>query len=459
MIFNHLDYLTNFMSTISKKFILFSILTAILSISLFGCNHNKSRSIIESYYPSESAQITSFGWVGISFTLQMREASVENSFTLSPFTQGETFWQENTFWFRPIKAFERNTIYQARLSGQIKTAKGIRIDVDHAWSFTIREPALLFFVPADQGGEIWKAQDDGSDAKQLTFTDDSVFEFSPDRTGEWIVFTNQNASGGRDLWLVDRDGEDQRLLLDCGQDLCNEPAWSIDGKTIAYTREIFQGAVGGYQPGQIWTVDIESGQTKNLYESDSVSGYSPSFSPDGKKLAFYDTANNGIRIQDLTSSQDSFVPRSIQGSGDWSPDGSKLIFTDHVAAENEPFIAVYTVDLESNVVESALDIGAADTDFSQPRWSPNGDWVAVSLRPVNSNISKTLWALRLDGLVSRRISDDLSATYTAYQWDPWGKCLVYQRYELSSSNSSIWVWDSGESVQIIENGARPKWLP
>ncbi len=447
------------MYTISKKFILFSILTAILSNSLSGCNPYKSRNIIESNYPSESAQLTPFGCVGISFTEPMDEVSVENSFNLSPDTEGETFWQENTFWFRPIQAFGKNNIYQARLSGEIKTAGGSKHDVDHAWSFTVREPALLFYVPADKGGEIWKAQDDGSDLKQLSFTEDNVFEFSPDRTGEWIVFNNQNASGGRDLWLVDRDGEDQHSLLDCSLDLCNEPAWSIDGKTIAYSRVIYQGTTGGYQPPQIWILDLKSGETKTLYESDSVSGHSPSFSPDGEKLAFYDTSNNGIRIQDLTSSRNFFVPRSIQGSGDWSPDGSKLIFTNHVAAENEPFVAVYTVDLEKNIVEIALEKGAADTDFSQPQWSPDGDWVAVSLRPVNSNISRTLWALRLDGLVSWRISDDQSATFTAYQWDPWGERLVYQRYEMSSASSSIWLWDSGESVQIIENGTRPQWLP
>ena len=437
----------------------FLILVTICIIALSGCQSRQNAKIIERVLPSDSSKVSAYGWVGTSFVETMDKATVENAFTLTPNTQGKTFWAGDTFWFRPIQAYETDTTHQASLSGEVVTTEGTSFDVDQTWSFTIREASLLYFVSAGRGGEVWRAQPDGSDPNQLTLTDNNVFEFASDRTGETIVFTYQNTAGGRDLWLMDRDGEDQRLLLNCGQDLCNEPAWSTDGQTIAYTREIYFEEEGGFQPGQIWTVDVENGQTSQLYQSEFAYGHSPSFSPDGEKLASYDTVNNGIRILNLTSSQESIIPTAIPGSGDWSSDGSKIIFTDLVAAENEPYIAVYTLDFNTNEIEQVLDEGAGDTDFSQPRWSPDGERVAVSLRPVNSNISKTLWVLRLDGSFSRQISDDMSATFTAYQWDPWGERLVYQRYDLSSADSSIWIWEAGESIQIIEKGARPQWLP
>lgn len=389
----------------------------------------------------------------------MDEESVQRAFSLSPDNDGVTFWQENTFWFRPIHAYDKNSDYQAHFSGEVNTVEGEKHDLDQIWTFTVRDPSLLYYVPAVEGGEIWKSQANGSNAVQLTFTENNVIEFSSDRTGETILFTVQNELGGRDLWLMDRNGEDQRLFLTCNQDLCSEPTRSADGQTIAYTREVYLGEEGGYQPAQVWTADAEGGQTTQLYQSDIAFGHSPSFSPDGKKLATYDTLNNGIRILDLTSSQESIIPTVIPGSGDWSPDGSKIIFINLIAAENEPFVAVYTLDLETNDTQQILSEGAGDTDFSQPRWSPDGGWIAVSLRPVNSNISKTLWVFRLDGSFSRQISDDLSATFTAYQWDPWGDRLVYQRYDLSSGNSSIWVWASGINSKIIENSIRPQWLP
>ena len=410
-------------------------------------------------YPESNGQIGAYGWTGVRFSQPMVKDSVEETFSISPEVDGEIFWQEDTLWFRPIQTFDPNFTYQAQLAGEINTVEGEIYNLDTTWSFTIRDPALIYYVPADQGGEIWKAQADGSDPSRLTDTGNNVLEFSPDRTGQSIVFTHQNPTGGRDLWLMDRDGQNQRLLLNCGQDRCNEPAWSTDGQIIAYTREVFSEEEGGYQPGRVWTLDIDGGQTNQLYQSEIAFGHSPSFSPDGKKLASYDTFNNGIRILDLTSSQESIIPTLIPNSGDWSPDGSKIIFTDLVGSENEPHVAVYILDLNTNEIRQVLSEGAGDTDFSQPRWSPSGERVAVSLRPVNSNISRTLWVLHLDGQISRQVSEDLSATFTSYRWDPWGERLVYQRYDLGSANSSIWLWDSGETAQIIENGSRPQWLP
>jgi Tol biopolymer transport system component len=443
----------------SKKRIILIILITILVILLYSCQNDPKAKIIERVYPAGSAPLSAYGWIGISFEETIDEESVQKAFALSPDVDGVTFWQEETFWFRPIQAYDKNSNYHARLSGEVKTSEGKSFNVDQTWTFTVREPLLLYYIPAVEGGEVWKSQADGSDAQQLTFTGNNVFEYSPDRTGETILFTVQNELGGRDLWLMNRDGEEQRLFLNCGQDLCSEPAWSTDGQTIAYTREVYLDDEGGYQPAQVWTADTESAQTAQLYQSDVAFGHSPSFSPDGKKLATYDTFNNGIRILDLTSSQESIIPTVIPGSGDWSPDGSKIIFTNLVAAENEPYVAVYTLDLETNDIQQVLSGGAGDTDFSQPRWSPDGDRVAVSLRPVNSNISKILWVLHLDNSLSRQISDDVSATFTAYQWDPWGDLLVYQRYDLSSANSSIWIWEAGENAQIVENGSRPQWLP
>ncbi len=431
----------------------------LLIFTLAGCGNLREGKIIESVTPKESENISALGWVSITFAQEVIRETAEDAFSISLSTRGELFWDEDTLWFRPLQAFNKDTEYSARVEGEIETLNSQLVSVDHTWTFTAREPDLLYFVPSEEGGEIWRAAADGSDKKQLSFTDNRLIEFSPDPIGTTIAFTMQNASRGHDLWLMDRDGEDQRVLLNCGRDVCSEPAWSMDRQTIAYTRELYQEQTNSYQPSQIWTVEIETGRTAQFYQSDWAFRHAPSFSPDGKHFASYDTTNRGIRILDLETSQESIVPSALPGSGDWSPDGTKIIFTDLLPAENEPFVQVFVLDLETKVVETVLDVGLSDTDFSQPRWSPDGEALAVSLRPVNANISKSLWVLRLDGLVNRQITDDPSATFTAYEWDPWGDRLIYQRYDLTSSKTSIWLWEPGENKMIIENGSRPKWLP
>lgn len=433
-----------------------------IAFILPACQIQQNRLIAQTH-PLTGEALSAFGWVGVEFSRPMNGASVENAFSISPPVEGKTFWQEDTFWFRPIFPFSKNSIYQASLAGELETADGLTASVDLAWQFNIRQPDLIYFVFQGDSGEIWRTASDGSQPRQLSTTGGNVFDFSPDRSGEWIAFTVQNDNGGWDLWVMDREGHDQRMLLKCGKDICAEPAWSMDRERIAYTREVYDLEANGYQPAQVWTVDVTSGETSQLYQSESAFGHSPTFSPDGDKLATYDTTQNAIRVLDLNTFQESGIPRILPGSGDWSPDSNRLLFTDLLPAENEPFVEIYIADLVEGSVDTAFIEPSIDTDFSQPRWSPDGNWLAVGLRPVNANITKSLWLLSLVENATIKIADDPSANHSAYQWDSWGESLVYQRLVLGGFDPEItiwrWDWKTRETEQILEEGARPQWLP
>lgn len=449
------------MHRLSKTMFWLSLILGVLLLS--GCEIINQASVFQQRFPESGEKISAFDWVGVSFSQPMKTSTVEAAFSLSPEIQGEFIWQEESFWFRPIHPYTLGVEYQAKLSGDLETADGQTLSVEHTWAFKVREPELIFFVPQQEGGEIWRARSDGTQPQQLSHTGGKVIDFVTNRTGDRIAYNVQNEVSGRDLWVMDREGQNAQMLIHCGRDVCDEPTWSMDQEWIAYTRNAYDTESEGHLPSQVWTVAVESGETAQLYQSDIAYGHSPSFSPDGKKLATYDTNHDAIRVLDLETSQDSMISREIPGSGDWSPDGSKIIFTDIVPAENEPFVEIYVVDLADVLVETAFDTALTDTDFSQPRWSPDGEWVAVSLRPVNATPSKSLWVLHVDGEQSLPVVEEPSSIYSAYQWDPWGERLIYQRFELgrSEDNTSIWTWDWGtqENTLIIENGARPQWLP
>ena len=435
----------------------------ISSALLFSsCQSNPIDTLISQTYP-ETGIISAYGWAGVTFTQHMVHDTVEAAFTISPDNTGEIYWENNTLWFRPSQAFEQATLYQANLNGDLKTTDGQTIAVNLTWDFSMREPELIYYVRKGDLGEIWRCASDGSQSLQLSFTNGNVFDFSPDRSGSWIAFTVQKQSGGQALWIMDRDGEEQQLLVDCGQDNCQESAWAMDQSWIAYTRERFLQETSGYQPAQVWEVEIQSGVTSPLNQDDRIFGHSPSFSPDGTKLAIYDTIQQAIRVVDLQTLQETLIPRTLPGTGDWSSDSSQILFTDEVPAVLEPFIDLYIADVSTGEVTTAYPNPTTDTDFSQPRWSPGGEWIAVSLRPVNGPVNKMLWVTNLNGNRNITITKDQSATFSSYEWDPWGNKLVYQRLGLGSSDAegSIWIWDwqTRESVMIIGNASSPKWLP
>ena len=253
------------------------------------------------------------------------------------------------------------------------------------------------------------------------------------------------------------------MVVDCGSDYCSQLTWSADGPLIAYAHQNTNDTSGQLQSPRIWLYDNETQETAPLYTGEDIPGELPSFSPNGEWLAFYDIGQDGIRVLNLANNQETLIPTDVEGMGDWSPDGSQLLFTDQIPSALEPEVALYGADLESQTITRALAEDSDGTSFSQPRYSPDSNWIAVSLRPVNSTGNRALWVLKLDGSEIKLITNQQNATYTSYQWSPSGLHLVYQRLDTGNSafQSSIWLWSwsMDESQMLIENGSRPVWIP
>jgi len=446
----------------SDRFILIVLAVLLGLILILLIQGDRAGVKVTAVIPAEGEQVGVYGPIGIQFSNPVDKASAESHFSTTPSVAGSFEWEEDILWFFPDTALDPDQEFLLSLSAGMKSADGRELVESQQWSVSIRSPDILYLVLGEHGGDLWRWDTIRQMAHELTDTGGLVIDFSPSQSGEWIVYAAENGEGGSDLWVVDRNGNENTLLLSCGLDYCSQPDWSPDGAWIAYVRQFYNPDTQHLQAVRVWTVNVETKDTAPLYQDDEAYGQMPSFSPDGQKLASYDIVHNGIRVLDLATSQESIIPSSIQEMADWSADGKRLLFIDLVPSALEPEVTVYIADLENETVLPVLGGTLEGASFSQPRWSPDGEWIAISLRPINASMNRALWVLKLDGSESIPIGFEPSATYSAFQWDPWGGGLVYQRLSIGAGfDSSIWIWDReiDDNLQLIKNGARPQWLP
>lgn len=179
--------------------------------------------------------------------------------------------------------------------------------------------------------ELWSADSDGSNAKQLTNNNsaDGHADFSPD--SRHIVYVSWR-DGNEELYLMDIvSGEDRRITFNNASD--NDPDWSPDGEYISFksTRAYTDSSEAEFLDirYEIFEMDTAGNNIMRL-TNDSLSDHDPDYSPNGYDIAFLrvfeDNTNDvcimkrdGSGIQNLSLTGDNWYTS-------FSPDGQYIAF-------------------------------------------------------------------------------------------------------------------------------------
>jgi TolB protein len=257
--------------------------------------------------------------------------------------------------------------------------------------------------------------------------------------GSKIVFVS-NKTGFKEIYECDFDGRGVEQLTNL-KSISMNPALSPDGKHLAYI---------SFSSGRptLYIRDLANGNIASVAKSGvsidpgwrSNSEVAATLSPEGKQEIFI-VKTDGTLSRRVTNNQ------SIDISPTFSPDGSKMAF---VSSRNG-LPQIFIQDIQSGLVKRLTFSGRYNT---QPSWSPLGNKIAYTTWEKNSEIN--IFIINTDGSGLMQLTQQ-SGENKSPSWSPDGEMIVYtsnrqgkeKMYVMSSKggNERLLLQGDGEQTQ------------
>ncbi len=266
--------------------------------------------------------------------------------------------------------------------------------------------STVFYI-TDAGPErrlnIWAYDSKTTERKQLTKFKDDDCKFpaigpGPDGKGEIIV---QNGVG---LHLVNIEtGATTPVQIVVPGDRPKIRARNVDASEFIAGFSVSPNAkrIAVAARGDIWTVPAKNGSPRNLTRSNGSAERNPSWSPDGKWIAYFSDATDEYELM-VTQSDGTGETKQLTKDGKcfrfnptWSPDGKWLYFCDKTGA-------MFLHSLESNDTKTLdRDPTAGQTTVA---WSHNSEWIAYA-RNEDERFSKSvIWVYNVMDGTKRKLT-------------------------------------------------------
>jgi Tol biopolymer transport system component/DNA-binding winged helix-turn-helix (wHTH) protein len=214
----------------------------------------------------------------------------------------------------------------------LQEAVRIVFSLDHQW-----------VAWTDDRGHLWRARVDGSEKLQLTSDSIHVLNASWSTDDRTLAIMAKYPNRGWQVFWISQSGGKPASILPQNEQVIGDPTFSPDGKSLAFggLPILMGGDTGNHPP--IRVLDLSTKRVEDL--PDSTNMFSPRWSPDGRYIAALTLDQQKLMLYDVAMRSWKVAAKISASDPLWGPDGKSLYFYASVS-DSRPIYQISIPNLE-----------------------------------------------------------------------------------------------------------------